>query len=261
MFEILCVSGTIGAIKRKVVVFVLYIPPSMLTAKVSELSELLASEIASARVAFGDPIFFICGDINGKGIGDAFDIDDSLSLIWTDPTRGDAVLDMVYSNVGEFVGEVEVLPPLETEGGIPSDHGCVKIGVEIPQIRNFTWINKVTRKRTGSADARFTEQMGTVDWGGKMEGLGVDEMVEVFENTVEEITNANFPLISTRRRSNEDPWITLGVRRRVKRKKRLYRQSGRTRRWRAADEALQEEVRVKKEEFVEKLLTEPESNY
>ena len=252
-FEVLCVSGTVGSIKRKIVVFVVYIPPNLPNNKMPELNELLATEIAAAKVAMGDPLFFVCGNLNGKDIKDAFDIDEDFSLIRSGPTMGENTLDKIDTNGGDLVGEVEVLPPLETETGICSDHGCVKVGVEVPQKRNFTWIRKVTRKRTQSADARFVEQMKLTDWKEKLDGLSVDEMVEAFEATDGKLTDDNYPLVSTRRRSNEDPWITNGIRRRAKRKRRLYRRSGRTRGWFEADEALQREV--------EKLLLEPERNY
>ena len=143
--EILCVTGTVGKIKTQVVVFVIYVPPNTTAGRLSDLNDVLGKAVAAVKIAHGDPIMFVTGDLNGRNIEPAFDI--------------------------------------------------------------------------------------------------------------------NFPLQTIRARSNEDPWITNGIRRRAKRKKRLYKRTGRSEAWKRADLRLEREVAKKKQEFVDMLADAPGKSY
>ena len=59
-------------------------------------------------------------------------------------------------------------------------------------------------------------------------------MVQEFEMKIATLTDKHFPLQTARFRSNEDPWITNGIRKRAKRKKQLYNSA-----WKRADARLE----------------------
>ena len=257
-FEVMCAVGNVRKIVRKVVIFVAYLPPDLTAGAADQLFECVATEIAAVKVSIKDPIIIVCGDFNGKSIQDAFEVDDTIKLIPTGPMRGNRALDLVFSNIGQYVTEAGVLPRLETEEGIPSDHRCVTVKAKIPPTKNFTWIRRTTRKRSDSADRRFAEKLAAA---ATPEGGDPELLLANFEEWLNNATNECFPLRDVRVRSNEDPWITNGIRRRAKRKRRLYRRKGRTPAWRAADEALQAEIAGKKQEFVDKLLEDPGKSY
>lgn len=65
-------------------------------------------------MAYGNPVLFICGDVNGRNLGEAFDIDNNIGQIATGPTRGNNVLDVIFTNITANITETAVLPPLET---------------------------------------------------------------------------------------------------------------------------------------------------
>ena len=146
-FELLCATGNAGKVQRKLVVFVAYLPPGMRAGRVEQFNELLSCEIPAAKVAFKDPIIVVCGDMNGKSLADALVVDDELDLVETGPTRGASVLDLVFTNVNDKIVDNVVLPPLETETGMQSDHRCVKIGIDMLVIMKFQWLHKNVRKR------------------------------------------------------------------------------------------------------------------
>ena len=258
--EILSVVGNVGEIKRKVVAIVLYIPPDTAASRMELIRELVGTEIAAVKTAFVDPIILICGDINGKNIEPAFDVDGDIQAIRTGPTRGENTLDVVFSNIGEYVKNAGVLPPLETESGTVSDHKCVEISAALPQGKKFTYIRKTTRRSSEAADTRFAEELRGVNWGAES-GAGPDSLVLEFTEKVGQLTDKHFPLQTIRRRSNEHPWITNGIRRRAKRKKRLYRQTGRSEAWKRAEESMLREVASKRQQFVDKILNLPSKNY
>ena len=65
----------------------------------------------------------------------------------------DRKLDLTYSNVEDV--NAKVLPPLETEQGIASDHGCVFQVFKVPKKKRFVWKKKKVRIRTAAGDKRF----------------------------------------------------------------------------------------------------------
>ena len=257
--EILCAVGSVGNIKRKVVVFVVYVPPDSKAATVEAVRDLLGLELAAAKVAFGDPVLVVCGDMNGRRIDGAFDVDDQISLVGTGNTRGDKMLDLVFTNAAQHFVFAGTRPPLETESGIVSDHRCVEVALSLPKTKSFTYIRKTTRRRTASADVRFAEELSQRPPVG--DGGGVDGIVRRFTEGVRGLTDKHFPLQTTRRRSNEHPWITNGNRRRSKRKKRLFRRTGRSAAWKRAEESMLREIAIKKQEFVEKMIDLPGKSY
>ena len=135
-FELLCVIGTAGAIKRKILVFTLYIPPKMKAADVEELTEILATGITDVKLAHGNPIIIVCGDFNGKDVKDAFAIDEAIALVKTGPTRGGSALDLVFTNALSEVTEAFTIGPLKSEDGKTSGHRCVAISTKFPMISN-----------------------------------------------------------------------------------------------------------------------------
>lgn len=84
----------------------------------------------------------------------------------------------------------------------------------------------------------------------------MDDMTLELERAIASLTEKHFPLVEVRRRSNEDPWITRGIRRLWKRKIRYYKRVGKSDRWWATEEKLQRAIAESKEEFVNRLLLE-----
>ena len=258
--EILCAVGNVGKINRKVVVFVLYIPPRTSASQAEAIRETLGTKIAAAKGAYVNPVLFVCCDINGRKLDGAFDVDDDISQIETGLTRGNSGLDVVFINIRSNIQKTAVLPPLETEEGVVSDHMCVEVAAVVPTVKIFTYIRKTTRKRSASADARFDHDLRDLDWAEVHHG-DVDGRVQCFVDKISTLTDTHFPLQTTRQRSNEHPWITNGIRRRARRKRRLYRRSGRFDAWKRAEENMIREVTQKRQEFVEKILHLPSKSY
>lgn len=123
--EILCVTGKIGKIPRKVAILVVYVPPDMKAPKFRELCNTLVLEIAAIKLSMGDPIIYVAGDFNHRDVGPSLSLAADLKLINTAPTCGHNTLDLIYSSSAESCGEVKVLPPLDTATGTPSNHRCV----------------------------------------------------------------------------------------------------------------------------------------
>ena len=109
--EVLGVVGRVAKVKKKIVVFTVYVPPSTRVAELESICSALTREIAAARAAHGDPIIYVGGDFNRRDVGPALLRAADLRPISTEPTRGASTLDVVYSTVNDRLTEVRTLPP------------------------------------------------------------------------------------------------------------------------------------------------------
>ena len=255
--EILCVTGMVGKVQRKVAVMVVYVPPDMKAAAFRELSETITTEIAALKVSLGNPVIYVAGDFNHRDIMPALRTADArFQLVGTGPTRGANTLDLVYTNEAGRCVEANVLPPLDTATGVMSDHRCVFVKCEFPKARNYTWVAKFRRTRTKDSEEAFAQSLKEWDWRGLSRSTSVDEMAKLLEHAISCLTDRHFPLARVRRRSNEDPWITRSIRRLWKKKIRIYKKFGKSQSWWETDLKLQREISDAKEFFVERLLEE-----
>ena len=210
--EVLCAVGKIGKIDRCFVVFTVYIPPRMLAAEFEDLCNKMEDAIAEMKKSLKDPVFILAGDFNGRDMGRGVCQTECLKPVNSGPTRGTRTLDIIYTNVEEHVEYGTTTDPIETENGTPSDHRSVFAEFVFPRVKNFEWERVTVRRRTDEADKKFGEELAGVDWTGLDKESTCDEMVGAFEKQIETLTDKHYPLVSVRKRTNEPPWITNGIR-------------------------------------------------
>ena len=250
--EIVCVVGKIGKIERQFAIFSVYVPPRTKAAEFTELCEDLAAALILVKTSTKDPIIIVGGDFNNRDPTQAFEPVGGLDKVSSGPTRGDATLDLVFTNARAFLvgGTALTFPPLESEDGLRSDHRTVWASLKFKKERDFSWVKVKVRLRSDMRERAFKQSLSLLDWE-PLEGLGLDEAVEEFEKRIGALTDQHFPYKTFRRRSNEKPWITNGIRKRSRRKRMIFRKRGRSASWRELSKNLEEEVRVSKEAFVD----------
>lgn len=253
--EITCAVGKIAKIHRKFAIFTVYIPPKTKVNEMAQLCNDISDAIADVKTSLGDPVIIIGGDFNNRDISPAFIADANLELVRSGPTRSGATLDQIYTNSPACLvtPEAEIYPPLESEEGLASDHKCVFASLRFEKVRDFEWIKTTVRLRSAQRDLTFCDELRSTDWE-FLRPLCVDGAVRAFETRMDDITNRHFPFKTFRRRSNEWPWITNAIRKKSKKKKRLYRRGGRSRAWRRLTADLEKETRQSKEDYIDKAI-------
>ena len=199
-----------------------------------------------------DTIIVIGGDFNNRDPSAAFEAIDGIQMLSSGPTRGTATLDLIFTNASDhLMGRgAEIFPPLESENGLVSDHKNVWAGLRFEKTKDFKWVRVSVRLRSERREEAFRRGLSLVDWG-CLDPLSTDQAVAKFEDTLAQLTNEHFPVTSVRRRSNEKQWITNAIRRKSKKKRRIFRKRGRSERWRALSVELEKEVQESKEAFVD----------
>ena len=254
--EVICAVGKVGKIDRKIVVFVTYIPPGMRANQIQQLRKTLAAEVSEAKAMIKDPVFIIAGDFNHRDIAGEVGLVEQITQVPSGPTRGPNTIDLVFTNTPRNIKECITLPPLETNNGNRSDHKCVYVAAEYKSQRKYEWVVKMRRLRDAKREEAFANDLRGWNFDGLCDSSDVDDMWQRIEEAVESLTEKHFPLVRVRKRSNESPWITRGIRRLCKKKIRVYKKEGKSVRWWDIDRLLHERIEKSRVEFVEKMLEE-----
>ena len=249
-FELVLAIGRVGKLSRQSAFFCVYIEPRMKVGEVEQLCDLIAGEILQLK-AKGNPYIFVGGDLNRKDLTAAFQDFDDMKQINSEPTRGDACLDILFSNCDAL--SYRSWPPLETPDGVKSDHLCTVFSGEEPHVRNFKWVSVMVRKQTDRAVEEFGRRLASENWSEILpEGGDPNDLVDRFHEWSTAVTNELFPLRRIRKRSNEHPWVTNGVRRVAKMKRRVYRREGKSPLWKRLDEHQERLLEDSKKAYVDK---------
>ena len=98
--EIVCAVGKIAKIEKQFAIFAVYVPPSTKASEFTHLCEDLAAALNDVRVTLKEPVIVVGGDFNNRNPSPAFEAYDGFEKLHSGPTRGNATLDIIYTNAG-----------------------------------------------------------------------------------------------------------------------------------------------------------------
>lgn len=137
------------------------------------------------------------------------------------------------------INEAGTLEPLEDEGQGEerklSDHRVAFCGFKLARRENFTWQSYHYRHYNEKSVNDFKEWIVMHDWAEVFSRTTSNEMTNAYQATVVGAIERFFPLKTTRRKSTDLPWMTKGIQKMIKNRKKLYVREGgeRTDTWRA----------------------------
>ena len=252
-FELVIAVGRVGTIPRQAAFICVYLEPRMKVGELAALCDIISREILMIK-AKSDALIFIGGDLNRKSLDAAISDFPDIVQVNNQPTRGDACLDIMFSNAPDL--SPCSWPPLETREGIRSDHLCIVFSGTIQKERNFEWIRKTARKHSDAALSEYASRLQRVDWDALLpHSLNAEGMIRRFEEWNEQLADELFPLQTIRCRSNEAPWVTGGIRSLSRHKKRVYKREGKSAHWFHLDARMQQLTSQSKAQFVDQAST------
>ena len=157
------------------------------------------------------------------------DLFPDIKVLVTPPTRKDRMLDIFCSNFNDCIKSAAVCSPLEGEEGQISHHKIVLFEALLPRPKSFTWETHEYLQITEEGKRKFVEDFNKVDWSPLKEAWpNQDLMVNIFHTTLDNLVDACFCWKRVRRKSTDKPWISDAVRARIKRRKAVFREEGRS---------------------------------
>ena len=227
-FEIIVASAGLMSAKTKMYIFGVYYPPSISVENVSKMNGLILEEIEKIKTRECNPIVIIAGDTNLKDLSQLTDNFPDIVRLNVPPTRLDNCLDVCFANVNEK--SINILPPLASKDGIESDHKTVEIMIEFPK-RSHAYEKVRKRKMTKAGEDKFCRLINDHDWSQISTMGGADEKSTYLHNKIEEIKDSCFPFVTSKRRDDDDPWITDHLRKLSNKKKKEFGRNGKSARW------------------------------
>ena len=110
--EIVAAVGKIQNIQRKIVVITAYISPKTKAKQTHETLGHISDAILKAKTELRDPMVIVGGDFNRRDPTEAVEAFPDIKVLDTGPTRGNAKLDLIATNLGDEIGEMSVCDPL-----------------------------------------------------------------------------------------------------------------------------------------------------
>ena len=104
--------------------------------------------------------------------------------------------------------------------------------------------------------------MQSQDWESfyaNMEGNS-SKMVECLHALLEGWMDLCFPFKTSRRRTDEDPWITNGIRRKMRMRMRIFLREGRSLKWKRINKEIRKMIKAKKIEYINEVVARGKRN-
>ena len=172
-------------------------------------------------------------------------------------TRRDRVIDRNFSNWHEKITATTILPPLETErteGGTirKSDHNIVYMQAELPKLDPPNWQTFTYRQFSETSADAFCKWIAGVDWTEVFEASGSNAKARKFQEVLDKGMDYYFPVKTCRKKDSDLPWFNEVARKKVKKKKAVYKAENRSDRWKAIRDDLDNYLLRRQENFLKK---------
>ena len=234
------------------VVFVLYIPPKQTVVKTAAMLTCLGDAIETAKNKYDDPYIIIGGDTNRRSIDGAVSDFPEIQMMQTGPTRGNAHLDVLASNINQHI-DCETFFPLEKADSTgKSDHKTIVARAQIPRQHRFTKVAYFARKYTTRAEEEFGDELLRIDWQ-CIERENPTDTADALDKLLQEMYDKFFPLREIVSRRSDPPWFTKAVKRAIRNRKREFKRSGRSARWRKKKEKCERMILENKQRYIERI--------
>ena len=221
-YEILVCSGRMKGHSRHLVVVACYLPPGYVKQKGEEALAEVSEIITDLKRRFSDPYLIVAGDFNQWDVKETLLDFQDIKEVDVGPTRNSRQLDKIFTNMSRSIEAAGTLDPLESEDGASSDHRTAYCTMMMKRIQTFVWQKFTYRHFNEDSVKAFKEWVVFHEWGEVLEAEGSNRKAEAYQKTINEALDRFFPWRTTRRRSNEHPWMNKRIKKLIKDRKDLF---------------------------------------
>ena len=229
-YEVVAAVGRTVRDSRPVLVIAAYLPPKMTARDVTEVNDSISDTIDRAKTAHRGLSIICCGDFNKKPLDVLLADHPDITVLQTPSTRGGENLDLCLTNIEHSSIQVARRQPLQDESGNVSDHKVIHCSARTRRLHVFEKRRIRFRPYTEEGEAKFGQMLAAVDWA-FLYGLGVNEAAKEMHDMLEWMEDECFPVKVRTIKSSDPPWMTNGVRKMIRRRKKVYKRRGKGRNW------------------------------
>ena len=267
-YEVLPILGKIAGIARKFLIVAVYIPPGYNVARGRGCLRHVSDIILDAKDKLDNPYICIAGDFNQWLINETLEDYPDLVELQTPATRKDRRIDRVFVNWENSVNNKTCLLPLESlpdrEGNVTkSDHKIQAFSSELARKDPVIWETYRYRPFTAANVAPFQNDLAHVTWDEVYAAESSELKAATFQQVLNSLMDKHFPMKTSRRKASDLPWINDVARKRIKKKKIVFKEEGKSPRWVALRDSLDVYLERRRLSFLSgqrDRLTSPEAN-
>ena len=255
-YEILVSTTSVKGIEGKFFIVAVYIPPGYSVPRGRGCMQKVSDIVLDIKRKFSGSYIYVAGDFNQWKIEDFLADYPELVEQISPPTRKDKRIDRTFVNFNDFVTAVSCIPPLETEDEGErkrcSDHKQQITMSSFPRRPAVTWLTITYRPFSEAAAEAFRLSLVQENWRSVMEATGSNAKSRAYQNIIDSLMDHHFPMKKIRRKSTDLPWLNDTALAKIRRKKAVFRDEGRSERWIALRDDLDEYLAKRRDVYLEK---------
>ena len=190
--------------------------------------------INKLKTNYDDPVIIIGGDTNNRSLDNMLAEFSDLVTLQTGATTANATLDETACNIPEYLVESSVESPLQAANGTESDHSTALLKFELPNIHHFTKKKFKYRPITKEGEEKFKREITLYNWQHIISIQDPSEAAAALTAALDDVVERCFPLVWVKYKSTDSPWIDKKLRRAIRRRRRIFKEEGRSERWKKA---------------------------
>ena len=250
--EVVAALGKIPGSRRKIAVYVVYVPPRTRVAGFKALTKIITDSVHKMK-AECNPYILITGDFNRRTpTGMIVEFPD-IEHIDTEATRLGAALDIICTNLQDTC--IRIMDPLETQSGKKSDHLVLYTECNVAKVDNFTKRTHSFYRKTIEGEQGFTKDLLAIDWDRVLpRGFSPTQMVENFNYIMDQLKDRHFELVRRTTKSTDAPWITQRIKDMIEKRKRIFKRHKKNDAWKKQKQAIQKAICESKKNYLNKTI-------
>ena len=255
-FEVFAVTGCVQKLEKKLFLVACYIPPNYRVPRAKACMEHVSNMVLDIKSKNNNALICIAGDFNQWKIEEHLADFPDIAEVPTPPTRNNRRIDRTFTNWGEAVQDFACLKPLEADlpgddGVIPtSDHLVQYTGASFPRRDPVKWEKFTHRPFTDRGAEKFVQALSVQDWTHVLQSVGSNAKARSFQLTIDDLMDHFFPTKTVRRKESDLPWLNETARKKIRRKRAIFKSESRSERWRLARHDLEKYLEKRRQGFL-----------
>ena len=256
-FEVLVVVGNIAKVERKVALVTIYIPPNYSVLRSRHCFQHVNDRIHDIKRKFKDTMIFIGGDFNQWDITEALADFPDIIEVETPPTRNNRRIDRVFTNHSAGVVDFTCLAPLRAENAAgdhisSSDHKIQFVATVLEKRAAVEWEEFTIRPFNDKAAEGFIDEIEKQDWSAVLNAAGSNKKAGEYQAIIDDLIDRHFPKKTIKRKSDDLPWLNETAKKKIARKKAVYKDEAKSERWKALRDDLDQYLAKRRDKFLSK---------